>query len=343
MIRYLQSIRRTVHLFLASMVVCSGVQAQKDCEGMLSRARVDYHLGRFNETINSIASHYDCLQGDTLSNGQKIEAYKFLAVSYIVLDYPDSAQERVDSLLEIDPEYKPAPDENLPLVFKQMLADTSRRVRAYKSRALAFIREGDHDSARGAIIMIFQLDPRFEPDRNDPEEFKEIVEDKQIKVSAYKSRALSLIERGDTVAAKETIILIYMTDPEFMPGPEDRLLFARKDLRNEARRRQAIALLNSSLKSSPKDSAQSRSAAQQSIADLLRFDSTYTASADDDSLYQELVNEEREKIGVTSTFPWFWVGGGIVAGGIVAAILINKADEAVQPKPLPLPPGFPRP
>jgi len=86
----------------------------QDCSSVLDDAKSKFDQGHLNEIIGLMD---DCLEGNDLSNAQKIEGYEILALTYLYIDSLDRADEMYLKLLEQDYEWKPQVDTEVEIKY----------------------------------------------------------------------------------------------------------------------------------------------------------------------------------------------------------------------------------
>lgn len=89
-------------LLLAMLFSSIVAQAQDNCSAVLIQAEDEFSQGHFFG-LSSLLN--DCLQGNKLSNEEKVRAYKLLTQSYLLTDDPVAAEDNYLKLLAVDPEY----------------------------------------------------------------------------------------------------------------------------------------------------------------------------------------------------------------------------------------------
>ena len=115
---------RTFHgPWLAVLVLaifsCSPGWAQGEFGETLDQAEKWYGSGRFDQVV---ARLNQCLADDDLSQRQRLEAYRLLAMTYIATDYFDIAENTVEKLLNIQPGFEPSLRD--PPRFAEMVLET---------------------------------------------------------------------------------------------------------------------------------------------------------------------------------------------------------------------------
>jgi tetratricopeptide (TPR) repeat protein len=82
-------------------------QTQDQCAAELAEAEQKYKLGQSQQAIAAVRR---CLDKNDLTQADKIQAYRLLALAHIVDDSLNQARQALMNLLEIAPDYQPDPD-----------------------------------------------------------------------------------------------------------------------------------------------------------------------------------------------------------------------------------------
>jgi len=106
------------------------VVAQDACEKQLSDAEQKYYSGRFDEAIETATR---CLSSSSITEAEKLRAYKLIGLSYIAKDYLEQARSAVQKLLELVPTYEPDPDQDPP-PFTNMVKEIKEKLEQAKKK-----------------------------------------------------------------------------------------------------------------------------------------------------------------------------------------------------------------
>ena len=111
--------RKISLLFLLSLFPAVGIITDanaQDCGTALSRAEHAYELGAFREVLDIVAP---CLPSG-IAEEDVWRGYRLQAISYLLLDQPDSADEATRQMLRRNPFYRAVPEQD-PYEFAKLL------------------------------------------------------------------------------------------------------------------------------------------------------------------------------------------------------------------------------
>ncbi len=92
-------------LFISISIPEASLLAQRNCgDFTLNEAREFYEVGRFSEVIKTLSP---CLERGFTEN-QKVQAYRFLSMTYLALDSLKSANDAAGLLIKINPVFEPS-------------------------------------------------------------------------------------------------------------------------------------------------------------------------------------------------------------------------------------------
>ncbi|MFQ5650255.1 MAG: hypothetical protein ACE5IY_09975 [bacterium] len=138
-------------LAVAWAVDTNDLFAQDKCDTAVSDAQNLYRIGRTAEVIVLLNR---CLP-DSVDEADKVQGYRFLALSYSAEDNLDKARETVKQLLNLNENYEPEPSDD-PLF--RTFVEQEKRIRAGRkqtgSRIRRFILVGVGLAAGAAILKI---------------------------------------------------------------------------------------------------------------------------------------------------------------------------------------------
>lgn len=96
------------YYFLALLICCGMIhytsQAQECGDVALADARKFYEIGQFDRVFSTLEP---CIENNGLNEKQKVQAYRYLAMSFLALDSNDIALASVGKLLKIEPNFEP--------------------------------------------------------------------------------------------------------------------------------------------------------------------------------------------------------------------------------------------
>jgi tetratricopeptide (TPR) repeat protein len=98
-------------------------QIQDKCAAELAEAEQKYKLGQSQQAIAAVRR---CLNKSDLTHADKIQAYRLLALAHIVDDSLNQARQAIRNLLEIEPNYNPAPDDRPS--FARLVAEVKEQI-----------------------------------------------------------------------------------------------------------------------------------------------------------------------------------------------------------------------
>jgi protein TonB len=117
-----------------------------------------YYNGEYEQTIEVLSQ----LELDDLTEGQRLECFKYRAFSYIALGDTENAQSDLKSLLSTDPNHRFDPEMVSPKLIEQL--DSARRelVKELFAQGKAAYYDTDYDSAIRLMDRILRLDSEYE-------------------------------------------------------------------------------------------------------------------------------------------------------------------------------------
>lgn len=103
---------------MVSFILVYGITSgyAQTCEESLRRGQIAYDQGRLSEIPDILAS---CL-AEGFTNEEKIQAYRLLTLTYLLVNENDKADESTYELLRLNPSY--TPDENDPAKYRKLFA-----------------------------------------------------------------------------------------------------------------------------------------------------------------------------------------------------------------------------
>ncbi len=108
-------IKRSLHITLILFLVSSGTKMYaQSCEETLRKAQIAYDQGRLNEVAPTLDA---CLKAG-FNDEEKVQAYRVLVLTYLLLNEAAMADEYMFELLKTDPEY--IPDDNDPIKYRRL-------------------------------------------------------------------------------------------------------------------------------------------------------------------------------------------------------------------------------
>lgn len=145
-------------LFLMLLGGSSLAQKQQKCGDLeIFNARQLYERGRFQETVDQLKA---CQKRKFEKKEQRIEAHRWLALSYIALDYPELAEVEIFALVKLDHFYRPESTD--PELFKTLVAQERKKYREQRRsifRNWRFLAIGGAVLTTGAILGVTTLSP----------------------------------------------------------------------------------------------------------------------------------------------------------------------------------------
>jgi hypothetical protein len=160
-----------IKIFIASIFLWSQiflplieVRAQAvDCTKRLDEAQQNYYNGNFETSIELVKR---CLQNDSITETERIRAYKILAQTYLAKDYVEPAKKVIIKILEVNPNYTPAIEQEPPqfveLVFqvkselKTEKGDTSKST-SRKSNTWLWVAAGSAAVVAGVAVILLSM------------------------------------------------------------------------------------------------------------------------------------------------------------------------------------------
>ena len=95
--------------FFLTFIVCCLIHtinaSSQECGDVaLADARKFYEIGQFDRVFSTLEP---CIDNNGLNDKQKVQAYRYLAMSFLALDSNDIALASVGKLLKIEPNFEP--------------------------------------------------------------------------------------------------------------------------------------------------------------------------------------------------------------------------------------------
>jgi protein TonB len=117
-----------------------------------------YYNGEYEQTIEALSQ----LELDDLTEGQRLECYKYRAFSYIALGDTENAQSDLKSLLSTDPNHRFDPEMVSPKLIEQLDSARKELMKELFARGKAAYYDKDYDSAIRLMDRILRLDSEYE-------------------------------------------------------------------------------------------------------------------------------------------------------------------------------------
>lgn len=117
-----------------------------------------YYNGEYEQTIEALSQ----LELDDLTEGQRLECFKYRAFSYIALGDTENAQSDLKSLLSTDPNYRFDPAMVSPKLIEQLDSARSELVKELFAQGKTAYYDNDYDSAIRLMDSILRLDSEYE-------------------------------------------------------------------------------------------------------------------------------------------------------------------------------------
>ena len=208
----------------------AATEVQDGCGKEISEARRLYEMAQFEEAIKLLRP---CVEKNR-PEGQRIEGYEILALSYIALGRNDKATLLIEQLLNIQPAYRPNPSKH-PASFVRLVEETQRMHKTRCENALSDARRSYEKARFQKTIQL--LRPCVDGYRLKGEQ----------RLNGYELLALSYIALFEDENAKTYIERLLKDQPDYklrdrseLPGAFVRMVEAQQRVHIKRRKRMWI-------------------------------------------------------------------------------------------------------
>jgi len=227
--------RRLCPLMLTIVVMFTPVwiaatEAQDGCGKEISEARRLVEMAQFETAIKLLRP---CVEKNR-PEGQRIEGYELLALSYMALGRNDKATLLIEQLLNAQPAYTPDPSKH-PGSFVRLVEETQRMHKTRCENALSEARRSYEKARFQKTIQL--LRPCVDRDRLEGE----------LRLNGYELLALSYVALFENAHAKTYIEQLLKDQPDYklrdrseLPGAFVRMVEAQQRMHTKRRKRMWI-------------------------------------------------------------------------------------------------------
>ncbi|MCG8606267.1 hypothetical protein MJD09_14940 [bacterium] len=124
-------IPQIVAVFAICLAWLGPIVAQEDCANVVAEVQNLYEVGRTAEMIPRLES---CLPDGIQDLGQKVQAYRYLALAHIAEDHEPEAKDAVEKLLDLNENFVPDPSTDLTRFIELVEEGKQARLEARKQR-----------------------------------------------------------------------------------------------------------------------------------------------------------------------------------------------------------------